>query len=94
MVSFDPYNFRITSLSARKSEQMKTLSFIYCLNTKIRSTMLCLSGFELYSRLVPLFPTVRMRISFTCIFISGRLHLESYSKCSLELNWYVQLIVL
>ena len=22
-VSFDPYNFRITSLSARKSEQMK-----------------------------------------------------------------------
>ena len=24
-VSFDPYNFRITSLSARKSEQMKNL---------------------------------------------------------------------
>ena len=38
-VSFDPYNFRIT---------------IYRLNTKIRSTMLCLSGFELYSRWVPL----------------------------------------
>ena len=27
---------------------------IYRLNTKIRSTMLCLSGFELYSRWVPL----------------------------------------
>ena len=28
--------------------------FIYRLTTKIRSTMLCLSGFELYSRWVPL----------------------------------------
>ena len=28
--------------------------FIYRLNTKIRLTMLCLSGFELYSRWVPL----------------------------------------
>ena len=27
---------------------------IYRLNTKIRLTMLCLSGFELYSRWVPL----------------------------------------
>ena len=27
---------------------------IYRLNIKIRSTMLCLSGFELYSRWVPL----------------------------------------
>ena len=45
-VSFDPYNFRITRLSARISEQMK--------NFKIRLTLLCLSGFELYSRWVPL----------------------------------------
>ena len=29
---------------------------MYRLNTKIRLTMLCLSGFELYSRWVPLFP--------------------------------------
>ena len=28
---------------------------IYRLNTKIRLTILCLSGFELYSRWVPLF---------------------------------------
>ena len=27
-VSFDPYNFRITRLSARKSEQMKNFSGI------------------------------------------------------------------
>ena len=25
-------------------------AYIYCLNTKIRLTMLCLSGFEVYSR--------------------------------------------
>ena len=30
------------------------MPIIYRLNTKIRSTMLCLSGFELYSRWVPL----------------------------------------
>ena len=30
------------------------LIFIYRLNTKIRLTMLCFSGFELYSRWVPL----------------------------------------
>ena len=54
-VSFDPYNFRMTRLSASKSEQMKQLpKYIYRLNTKIRLTMLCLSGFELYSRWVPL----------------------------------------
>ena len=29
-------------------------AYIYRLNTKIRSTMLSLSGFELYSRWVPL----------------------------------------
>ena len=29
-------------------------TYIYRLNTKIRSTMQCLSGFELYSRWVPL----------------------------------------
>ena len=49
-VSFDPYNFRITRLSARISEQMKNFlgikyAYIYRLNTKICSTMLCLSGF-------------------------------------------------
>ena len=61
-VSFDPCNFRITSLSARKSEQMKNfygikICYIYRLNTKIRLAMLCLSGFELYSRWVPLTQT-------------------------------------
>ena len=30
------------------------MPFFYGLNTKIRSTMLCLSGFKLYSRRVPL----------------------------------------
>ena len=30
-------------------------AYIFCLNTKIRLTMLCLSGFELYSRWVPLY---------------------------------------
>ena len=45
----------MTRLSAKKSEQMKQLpKYIYPLNTKIRLTMLCLSGFELYSRWVPL----------------------------------------
>ena len=29
-------------------------AYIYRLNTEIRLTMLCLSGFELYSRWVPL----------------------------------------
>ena len=59
-VSFDHYNFRITRLSARKSEQMKNqfrgskYAYIYRLNTKIRLTMLCLIGFDLYSRRVPL----------------------------------------
>jgi len=52
-VSFDPYNFRITRLSARKSaEQMKNFYGIkICLylplNAKIRLTLVCLSGFEL-----------------------------------------------
>ena len=58
-VSFDPYNFLILRLSVRKSEQMKnSLGIKICLlvfeNTKIRSTMLCLSGFELDSLWVPL----------------------------------------
>ena len=58
-VSLDAYNFLITSLSARISEQMKSFreqkyADIYRLNIKIRSTMLCLSVFELYSRWVPL----------------------------------------
>ena len=35
---------------------------IYRLNTKIRSTMLCLGGFELYSRWVP--PQVIMLAKF------------------------------
>ena len=33
---------------------IKICLYIYRLNTKIRSSMLCLSGFELYSRWVPL----------------------------------------
>ena len=33
----------------------KKYAYINRLNTKIRSTMLCLSGFKLYSRWVPLF---------------------------------------
>ena len=58
-VSFDPYK-RITRLSARKSERMteflgdKNMPIPTVLNTKIRLTKLCLSGFELYSRRVPL----------------------------------------
>ena len=58
-VSFDPYNFRITRLSPRKSEERKMFrgqkyAYIYRLNTKIPSTMLCLSGFKQYPRWVPL----------------------------------------
>ena len=58
-VSFDPYNFWITRLSTRKSEQMKKFqsikyAYIYRLNTNIRLTSLCLSGFELDSRWVSL----------------------------------------
>ena len=58
-VSLDAYNFLITSLSARISEQMKSCreqkyADIYRLNIKIRSTMWCLSVFEVYSRWVPL----------------------------------------
>ena len=30
------------------------MPYVYHLNTKIRLTMLCLSGFDLYSRWVPL----------------------------------------
>ena len=50
------YNFPITRLLAGKSDQMKNLLgeknmpiSTLSLNTKIGSTMLCLSGFELYS---------------------------------------------
>ena len=39
---------------------------MYRLNTKIRLTMLCLSGFELYSRWVPLLKQQRQRL--------GKLH--------------------
>ena len=40
---------------------------IYRLNTKISSTMLCLSGFELYSRWVPLNIRNRGRV---CLFLT------------------------
>ena len=59
-VSFDPYNFRITRLSARKSEQMDDFSGIKIslyLSFKYYNTFnnaMCLSSFELYSRWVPL----------------------------------------
>ena len=42
---------------------------MYRLNTKIRLTMLCLSGFELYSRWVPLLKQQRRRLR--------KLHLKS-----------------
>ena len=56
--TFDPYNFWITIVLARKSDDEKFLgdkkyAYIYHLNSKIRLTMLCLSGFELYSGWVP-----------------------------------------
>ena len=58
-VRIDPYNFRITRLSARKStdetflgDKNMPISTFYM--QKIHSTMPCLSGFELYSRWVPL----------------------------------------
>ena len=37
-----------------QSLRSEEYAYIYRLNTKIRLTMLCLSGFELYSRWVPL----------------------------------------
>ena len=54
-VSFDPYNFRITRLAARKSEQEKFLGDKNMpVNTKTTFNNASLSGFELYSRWVPL----------------------------------------
>ena len=41
---------------------------IYRLNTKIRLTMLCLSGFELYSRWVPLHKSI-----YSCVDLKGKL---------------------
>ena len=38
-----------------KNFKGKKYAYIYRLNTKIRLIMLCLSGFELYSRWVPPF---------------------------------------
>ena len=52
-VGFDPYNLRITRLSARKSEQMKNAYIRDRLNTKIRLAMVRLSGFDLHSRWCP-----------------------------------------
>ena len=40
---------------------------MYRLNTKIRLTMLCLSGFELYSRWVPL---LKKDLLLFCMFYS------------------------
>ena len=40
---------------------------MYRLNTKIRLTMLCLSGFELYSRWVPL---LKQDLLLFCMFYS------------------------
>ena len=61
-VSFEPYNFRMTRLSARKSEEMNNFQGIKTRENmpvftvyKVRLTMLCLSGFELCSRWVPLY---------------------------------------
>ena len=42
-------------LDYMKNLYQSKYAHIYRLNTKIRSTMLCLSGFGLYSRWVPLF---------------------------------------
>ena len=56
-VRFDPYNFPITSFSARKSEQIKNFGginrYLY-LPLRYQNTfnLLCLSGFELYYRWV------------------------------------------
>ena len=40
---------------------------MYSLNTKIRLTMLCLNGFELYSRWVPL---LKQDLLLFCMFYS------------------------
>ena len=77
-VSLDPYNFRITRLSARKSEQIKNFggikyAYIYRLNTKIHLTMPCLSGFELYSRWVSLMYN-------SVVFVGNKRSLESQSQ--------------
>ena len=42
------------SLCCQRITCNKKYAYIYHLNTKIRSTVLCLSGFELYSHCVPL----------------------------------------
>ena len=58
-VSFDPYNFGSLEFQLGNPNRSKIFrgqkyANIYRLNPKIHSTMLCLSGFELYSRWVPL----------------------------------------
>ena len=53
------------------------MQYIYRLNTKIRLTMLCLGGFELYSRLVPLLFEDKMSnfdfrdtFHYFCVYVS------------------------
>ena len=50
---------------------------MYRLNTKIRLTMLCLSGFELYSRWVPMLKQAKTRliiILYALLVISKTAH--------------------
>ena len=57
-------------------------AYIYRLNTKIGLTMLCLSGFELYSRWVPLnflaveFIAFHLPANFTKILVEAYKHLR------------------
>ena len=50
--------------------------YIYRLNTKIRLTMLCFSGFELYSRWVPLYLAPKEK-KFTVVMDSDRVVYQS-----------------
>ena len=55
---------------------------MYRLNTKIRSTVLCLSGFELYSRWVPLRNMWSIKAHLTVLKLS-----ESINRLLLRLTY-------
>ena len=56
-------------------------AYIYRFNTKIQSTMLCLSGFELYSRWVPLCRACFIWRYFYCASLGSSLGMDSNVQC-------------
>ena len=53
-IIFGSLDFQLGNQNRRKIIRGQKYVYIYRLTTKMRLTMLCLSGFELYSRWLPL----------------------------------------